>query len=33
MFDYLSESGPEKADRIPQNAFVEGEEEWPEFEW
>ena len=33
MFDYFSESGPAKADRIPQSAFVEGEDEWPEFEW
>jgi len=33
MFDYFSESGPEKADRIPQSAFKEGDDEWPKFEW
>ena len=33
MFDYFSESGPAKANRIPQRAFMAGEAEWPEFEW
>ena len=33
MFDYFSESGPEKAGRIPLSAFTKGEDEWPEFEW
>jgi len=33
MFDYFSDAGPEKADRIPQRAFKQADDEWPEFEW
>jgi hypothetical protein len=33
MFDYFSESDPDKANRIPSSAFAVGDDEWPEFEW
>jgi hypothetical protein len=33
LFDYFSESGPEKTDRIPASEFAGDDDEWPTFEW